>query len=259
MRRLTHLFAAALLCAASVPLVGLATQSPALALNNGLALTPPMGWNDWNSFGCNVNEQLVEQTADIIVSSGMKAAGYQYVNIDDCWMASARDSGGHLVPDPVKFPHGISGVASYVHGKGLKLGIYESAGTATCAGYPGSLNHEQTDANSFASWGVDYLKYDNCNNQGVPWQTRYNAMRDALANTGRPIVYSLCEWGENSVWTWGAGTGNLWRTTGDISASFTSMLRNFTANSALAQYAGPGHWNDADMLEVGTGAFSRPR
>ncbi len=260
MRRLTHLFAAAALCAASVPLVVLATQSPALALNNGLALTPPMGWNDWNSFGCNVNEQLVEQTADLIVSSGMKAAGYQYVNIDDCWMASARDSGGHLVPDPVKFPHGISGVASYVHGKGLKLGIYESAGTATCAGYPGSLNHEQTDANSFASWGVDYLKYDNCNNQGVPWQTRYNAMRDALANTGRPIVYSLCEWGEDSVWTWGAGTGNLWRTTGDINASFGSMLSIFHSNVGLAQYAGPGGWNDPDMLEVGNGmSFTEDR
>ena len=260
MRRLTHLLAAAALCAASVPLAVLATQSPALALNNGLALTPPMGWNDWNSFGCNVNEQLVEQTADIIVSSGMKAAGYQYVNIDDCWMASARDSGGHLVPDPVKFPHGISGVAGYVHGLGLKLGIYESAGTATCAGYPGSLNHEQTDANSFASWGVDYLKYDNCNNQGVPWQTRYNAMRDALANTGRPIVYSLCEWGENSVWTWGAGTGNLWRTTGDINASFGSMLSIFHSNVGLTSFAGPGGWNDPDMLEVGNGmSFTEDR
>src|ERR1700749_4559346 len=158
----------------------LVPAAAANALNNGLALTPPMGWNDWNTFGCNVNAQLVEQTADTIVSQGLQAAGYQYVNIDDCWMSSARNSGGHLVPDPAKFPGGITAVANYVHGKGLKLGIYESAGTATCAGYPGSLNHEQTDANSFASWGVDYLKYDNCNNQGVPWQTRYDAMRDAL-------------------------------------------------------------------------------
>jgi alpha-galactosidase len=260
MRRLARLAVAAILCAASVPLLGLATASPAMALNNGLALTPPMGWNDWNSFGCNVNEQLVQQTADVIVNSGMRAAGYQYVNIDDCWMASARDGSGHLVPDPVKFPHGISGVAGYVHGKGLKLGIYESAGTATCAGFPGSLNHEQTDANSFASWGVDYLKYDNCNNQGVPWQTRYNAMRDALANTGRPIVYSLCEWGENSVWTWGAGTGNLWRTTGDINASYGSMLSIFHQNVSLTSFAGPGGWNDPDMLEVGNGmSFTEDR
>jgi alpha-galactosidase len=260
LRTTARILAAALLAAASVPLLALATPAPALALNNGLALTPPMGWNDWNAFGCNVNEQLVEQTADTIVNSGMKAVGYQYVNIDDCWMASSRDGSGRLVPDPVKFPHGITGVANYVHGKGLKLGIYESAGTATCAGFPGSLNHEQTDANTFASWGVDYLKYDNCNNQGVPWQTRYNAMRDALANTGRPIVYSLCEWGENSVWTWGAGTGNLWRTTGDINASFGSMLSIFHANVGLAQFAGPGGWNDPDMLEVGNGmSFTEDR
>jgi alpha-galactosidase len=135
-----------------------AAVRPALA--NGLALTPPMGWNDWNSFGCNVSEQLVEQTANFMVSSGMKAAGYHYVNIDDCWMASNRDANGNLVPDPTKFPDGISGVANYVHSLGLGLGIYESAGTATCQGYPGSLGHEQQDANSFAAWGVDYLKYD---------------------------------------------------------------------------------------------------
>jgi alpha-galactosidase len=238
----------------------LAVPTAAHALTKGLALTPPMGWNDWNSFGCGVSEQLVEQTADIIVSSGMKAAGYQYVNIDDCWMTKSRDAAGRLVPDPAKFPDGITGVANYVHGKGLKLGIYESAGTATCAGYPGSLNHEQTDANSFASWGVDYLKYDNCNNQGVPWQTRYDAMRDALANTGRPIVYSLCEWGEDNVWTWGASAGNLWRTTGDIGPSFGSMLSIFHANVGLAQYAGPGGWNDPDMLEVGNGmSFTEDR
>ncbi len=248
---------AALLAA---PVVALAGARPAGALTNGLALTPPMGWNDWNSFGCGVSEQLVEQTADIIVSSGMKAAGYQYVNIDDCWMSPSRDSAGRLVPDPVKFPHGIAGVADYVHGKGLKLGIYESAGTATCAGYPGSLGHEQADANSFASWGVDYLKYDNCNNQGVPWQQRYDAMRDALVATGRPIVYSLCEWGEDNVWTWGASAGNLWRTTGDINASFGSMLSIFHSNVGLASFAGPGGWNDPDMLEVGNGmSFTEDR
>jgi alpha-galactosidase len=249
MRALRHALTAVVVTAAAV----LIHAAPAAALNNGLALTPPMGWNDWNSFGCNVNAQLVEQTADIIASSGLQAAGYQYVNIDDCWMASARSSSGHLVPDPGKFPNGITGVANYVHGKGLKLGIYESAGTATCAGYPGSLNHERTDAADFAAWGVDYLKYDNCNNQGVDYQTRYNAMRDALAATGRPIVYSLCEWGEDSVWTWGAGTGNLWRTTGDIQANFGSMLSIFHQNVGLYPYASKGAWNDPDMLEVGNG------
>src|SRR5262249_50430369 len=149
--------------------------------------------------------------------SGLKNDGYDYVNIDDCWLTGSRDGNGNLVPDPVKFPDGIKATADYIHSLGLKLGIYESAGTATCAGYPGSLGHEQQDAATFASWGVDYLKYDNCNNQGVDYQTRYNAMRDAIAATGRPMVYSLCEWGLDNVWTWGAQTGNLWRTTGDIS------------------------------------------
>jgi alpha-galactosidase len=249
MRAVRHILAAVVVAAAAV----LIPAAPALALNNGLALTPPMGWNDWNTFGCNVNAQLVEQTADTIVSSGLQAAGYQYVNIDDCWMASARSSSGHLVPDPVKFPGGITAVANYVHGKGLKLGIYESAGTATCAGYPGSLNHERTDAADFAAWGVDYLKYDNCNNLGVDYRTRYNAMRDALLATGRPIVYSLCEWGLESVWTWGAGTGNLWRTTGDIQPNYASMLSIFHQNVGLYPYASKGAWNDPDMLEIGNG------
>ncbi|SDP15178.1 ricin-type beta-trefoil lectin domain protein [Actinacidiphila guanduensis] len=230
------------------------------ALDNGLARTPPMGFNDWNAFGCNVSEQLIEQTADYLVSSGLRDDGYTYVNIDDCWLTHSRDAAGNLVPDPAKFPDGIKGTADYVHAKGLKLGIYEDAGTATCAGYPGSLGHEQQDANSFAAWGVDYLKYDNCNNTGVPWQQRYDAMRDALAATGRPIVFSMCEWGEDSVWTWGAPTGNLWRTTGDISANFSSMLSIYHSNVQLAAYAGPGGWNDPDMLEVGNGmSFTEDR
>jgi alpha-galactosidase len=212
-----------------------------------------MGFNDWNAYGCNVSESLIKATADKLVSSGLAASGYQYVNIDDCWLTKSRNSAGQLVPDPTKFPDGISGTAAYVHSKGLKLGIYEDAGTATCAGYPGSLGHETTDANSFASWGVDYLKYDNCNNTGVPAQTRYTAMRDALKATGRPILFSLCNWGQESVWTWGAGVGNSWRTTGDISASYSRMLSIFHSNVALASYAGPGHWNDPDMLEVGNG------
>jgi alpha-galactosidase len=230
---------------------------PAQALANNLALTPPMGWNDWNAYGCNVSETLVKQTADKIVSSGLAGAGYQYVNIDDCWMQHNRDGSGNLQPDYGKFPDGISGTASYVHSKGLKLGIYEDAGTATCAGYPGSLGHEAQDARSFASWGVDYLKYDNCNNNGSSttqqYIARYSAMRDALAATGRPIVYSICEWGVNAPWTWAGNVGNLWRTTGDIQANYNSMLSIFHQNVGLSAYAGPGQWNDPDMLEVGNG------
>ncbi|WP_225851349.1 glycoside hydrolase family 27 protein, partial [Streptomyces sp. HPF1205] len=229
---------------------------PAAALGNGLALTPQMGFNDWNAYGCNVSESLIKATAQAMHTDGMQAAGYSYVNIDDCWLTKSRDSSGRLVPDPAKFPDGIKGTADYVHSLGLKLGIYEDAGTATCAGYPGSLGHETTDAQTFASWGVDYLKYDNCNNNGVSAQTRYTAMRDALNATGRPILFSLCNWGQENVWTWGANVGNSWRTTGDINASWSSMLSIFHSNVGLASYAGPGHWNDPDMLEVGNGSMT---
>jgi len=243
--------------AAAAALVSVvAAAPPAAALANGLALTPQMGFNDWNAYGCGVSESLIKATALAMHDDGMQAAGYQYVNIDDCWMTSSRNSAGQLVPDPAKFPDGIAGTAAYVHSLGLKLGIYEDAGAATCAGYPGSLGHETTDANSFASWGVDYLKYDNCNNQGVSAQTRYTTMRDALAATGRPILFSLCSWGQDSVWTWGASVGNSWRTTGDIGPSYSSMLSIFHQNLALAAYAGPGHWNDPDMLEVGNSGLS---
>jgi alpha-galactosidase len=252
---------------AVIVLAGLAVSTAAVvvsglpaahALPNGLATAPPMGWNDWNAFGCNVNEQLVEQTADVFVSAGMRDAGYTYVNIDDCWLTRNRDTNGNLVPDPAKFPHGISGVASYVHGKGLKLGIYEDAGTATCAGYPGSLGHEQQDANLFASWGVDYLKYDNCNNTGVPAPQRYTAMRNALAATGRPILFSICDWGQEGPWNWGPGLGNLWRTTGDISDNYASMTGIFHSNVGLAPHSAPGAWNDPDMLEIGNGGMTAP-
>ncbi|MFD2415645.1 glycoside hydrolase family 27 protein [Amycolatopsis pigmentata] len=247
----------ALAATLAAPVVALTVGAPpAAALENGLALTPQMGFNDWNAYGCAVSESLIKSTALAMHDNGMQAAGYAYVNIDDCWMTSARDSAGRLVPDPAKFPDGISGTAAYVHSLGLKLGIYEDGGTATCAGYPGSLGHETTDANTFAAWGVDYLKYDNCNNQGVSARTRYTAMRDALAATGRPILFSLCNWGEESVWTWGAPVGNSWRTTGDISASFASMVSTFHGNAGLAPYAGPGHWNDPDMLEIGNNGMS---
>ncbi|MBT2406206.1 MULTISPECIES: NPCBM/NEW2 domain-containing protein [unclassified Streptomyces] len=236
------------------------TAPPAAALADGQALTPPMGFNNWNSTHCRAefNEAMVKGIADLFVAKGLKAAGYQYVNLDDCWALPERDASGNLVPDPVRFPNGIKALADYIHGKGLKFGVYTSAGTKTCdtAGFPGGLGHEQQDANLFASFGVDYLKYDNCNNQGVDAKKRYTAMRDALKNTGRPIVFSLCEWGENQPWTWAADVGHLWRTTGDISDSWSSMINIAHRNQPLAAYAGPGHWNDPDMLEVGNGGMT---
>jgi alpha-galactosidase len=240
---------------------GVAPQAnAAVTPGDGLALTPPMGFNNWNSTNCRAefNEAMVKGIADIFVDKGLKAAGYQYVNLDDCWALSERNADGNLVPDPVRFPNGIKAVADYVHSKGLKFGIYTSAGTKTCneAGFPGGLGYEQKDANLFASFGVDYLKYDNCNNQGVDAKQRYNTMRDALRNTGRPIVFSLCEWGENKPWEWAADVGHLWRTTGDISDGYSSMLGIAKANWALADHAGPGHWNDPDMLEVGNGGMT---
>jgi alpha-galactosidase len=226
----------------------------------GLARTPPMGFNDWNAFGCNVSEQLIKETADFFITSGLKEAGYQFVNIDDCWALRDRGADGRLVPDPQKFPSGIAGTAAYVHGLGLKLGIYGDAGTATCAGYPGSLGHEQIDAQTFAAWGVDYLKYDNCNNQSdesrADYVRRYTAMGAALRATGRPIVYSLCEWGRVQPWEWAADVGNLWRTTDDIQDNWASLSSIITQNAVLFSAARPGAWNDPDMLEVGNGGMT---
>jgi alpha-galactosidase len=219
-----------------------------------------MGFNNWNSTHCRAefNEAMVKGIADIFVEKGLKDAGYQYVNLDDCWAKPQRNADGKLEADPVRFPNGIKAVADYVHSKGLKLGIYTSAGTKTCdsVGLPGALGHEYSDAQQFADWGVDYLKYDNCNNQGVDAKKRYTTMRDALEATGRPIVYSICEWGQNKPWEWAADVGNLWRTTGDISDSWGSMLSIMKQNLPLADAAGPGHWNDPDMLEVGNGGMT---
>ncbi|WP_405577994.1 NPCBM/NEW2 domain-containing protein [Streptomyces sp. NBC_01092] len=259
-RRLVGALAAGLLCATGLA-VPAATAAPvAPAVDDGLALTPPMGFNNWNSTHCRAefNESMVKGIADIFVERGLKDAGYEYVNLDDCWALPTRDAGGKLVPDPVRFPGGIKAVADYVHAKGLKLGIYTSAGTKTCndAGFPGSLGHEYSDAQQFADWGVDYLKYDNCNNQGVDAKQRYTTMRDALRATGRPIVYSICEWGENKPWEWAADVGHLWRTTGDISDNWGSMLSILKQNLPLAPHAGPGRWNDPDMLEVGNGGMT---
>ncbi|WP_225992811.1 carbohydrate-binding protein [Actinomadura rudentiformis] len=263
------LTALTLLTASGVVVTGradalVASARPAIALENGLARTPPMGFNNWNTTACRpeFNEAMVKAIADIFVSRGLKDVGYEYVNIDDCWAEPQRDANGDLVPHRTRFPNGIKAVADYVHSKGLKFGIYTSAGTKTCngaGGFPGALNNEQRDADLFASWGVDYLKYDNCNNQGVDAQVRYTRMRDALANTGRPITYSICEWGRTGpprVWEWGKDVGNLWRTTGDISDNWTSMIGKAQANRSLARYAGPGHWNDPDMLEVGNGGMT---
>ncbi|MEU6030823.1 NPCBM/NEW2 domain-containing protein [Streptomyces tauricus] len=241
-----------------------ASASAAPGLDDGLALTPPMGFNNWNSTHCRAefDEAMVKGIADIFVEKGLKDAGYEYVNLDDCWALPARDANSKLVPDPARFPGGIKAVADYVHAKGLKLGIYTSAGTKTCndAGFPGALGHEYSDAQQFADWGVDYLKYDNCNNQGVDAKLRYTTMRDALKaaseTTGRPIVYSICEWGENKPWEWAADVGHLWRTTGDISDNWGSMLSIMKQNLPLAPYAGPGRWNDPDMLEVGNGGMT---
>jgi alpha-galactosidase len=216
----------------------------------GLAPTPPMGWNSWNKFGCN-------ETADAMVSSGMRDAGYKYVNIDDCWEASARDAQGNLTADTTRFPHGIKWLADYVHAKNLKIGIYSSAGTMTCQKRPASIDREAQDAMVFAAWGVDYLKYDNCNNQLRPAIERYQAMGDALAASGRPIVFSVCEWGENKPWEWGRFVGGeLWRTTLDIQDSWASMLSILDKQIGLEKYSGPNAWNDPDMLEVGNGRMT---
>lgn len=228
-----------------------------------LAMTPPMGWNSWNKFGCNVNEALIRETADAMVASGMKDAGYLYVNIDDCWHGK-RDALGFIQPDPERFPSGMKALADYVHSKGLKLGIYSDAGWKTCGGRPGSRGHEYQDAMTYAKWGVDYLKYDWCNTEGLKAEGAYLTMRDALYAAGRPMVFSICEWGTDKPWEWGKKIGHLWRTTGDIHNCFDCVKDHGTWKSwgvmqildmqkGLREHAGPGHWNDPDMMEVGNG------
>ncbi|MEX2428806.1 MAG: glycoside hydrolase family 27 protein [Bacteroidales bacterium] len=226
-----------------------------------LARTPPMGWNSWNKFRCEINEVLVMEIADAMSESGMKDAGYQYVVIDDCWQVD-RDENGELMPDPVRFPSGIKALSDYVHSLGLKFGIYSCAGDLTCQGRPGSRGHEFQDARTFAQWGVDYLKYDWCNHGELNAQASYTTMSKALRACGRPIVLSICEWGTNQPWTWPDNIGHLYRTTGDIRDCFDCTLEpNFSGtmqivdlNENLWKYAKPGHWNDPDMLEIGNGA-----
>jgi alpha-galactosidase len=233
---------------------GNGTTAAQSASGRSLAPTPPMGWNSWNKFACNVSEELIRETADAMVSSGMQAAGYQFVNIDDCWQVS-RDAQGTIVADPTRFPSGIKALADYVHGKGLKLGVYTDAGTLTCQKRPGSLGHELQDAKTYAAWGVDYVKVDWCHAEGLDPEVQYAKFRDALAQAGRPIVFSICNWGVKAPWTWGPVTGNLWRTTDDISDAWESMSLIGFSQNGLQKFAGPGHWNDPDMLEVGNGGM----
>lgn len=227
-----------------------------------LASTPPMGWNSWNKFACDVNENLIMETADALASSGMKDAGYQYIVIDDCWQI-ARDKDGNIIADKDRFPHGIKYLADYIHGKGLKFGIYSCAGEKTCQGRPGSRGYQYQDARQYAAWGVDYLKYDWCYNRAQKQEAAYLTMSDALKASGRPIVFSICEWGSGEPWKWGKGIGHLWRATGDITDCFEftnggalGVLNIIDKMAPLEKYAGPGHWNDADMLEIGNGGMT---
>lgn len=222
----------------------------------GLAPTPPLGWSSWNTFGCSVDEEMIRESADAMISSGMAEAGYEYVNIDDCWMAPERDADGNLQPDPDRFPHGIRALADYVHARGLKLGIYSSAGTMTCQELPASLGHEQEDARMFAEWQVDQLKYDNCHNEGVPAIERYTAMADAIADAGRPILLNLCEWGDNEPWLWASDIAEAWRTAHDIRPTWNSVMSILDQQVGLEEYSGPNDWNDPDSLEVGNAGLS---
>ena len=228
-----------------------------------LAMTPPMGWNSWNKFGCDINEQTIRETADAMAANGMRDAGYRYLVIDDCWQIG-RDSSGNIIADPKRFPSGMKSLGDYIHSKGLKFGIYSDAGTATCQGRPGSRGYEFQDARTYASWGADYLKYDWCNHGKQNPESSYITMRDALYKAGRPVVFSICEWGVSKPWEWASDIGHLWRSTEDIINCFdcknywggNGVLQIIDLFTDIGQYTGPGHWNDADMLEIGNGVLT---
>lgn len=242
-----------------------------LAVNTGfaqkyeeLAKTPPMGWSSWNKFHEDIDETKIKTIADALVSSGLRDAGYIYVNIDDCWHAPTRDKDGFPQSDPKRFPSGIKALADYMHERGLKLGIYSDAGYKTCAGEFGSAGHEFQDALQYARWEVDYLKYDWCNTPNFNSENAYKIMSSALREAGRPILFSICEWGTTQPWKWAEDVGHMWRTTQDIEPVFSdttqiSSIWNLAVteildkNAVLREYAGPGHWNDPDMLEIGNG------
>lgn len=233
----------------------------------GLAPTPPMGWNSWNTFEVSINENLVKETADLLVSTGMKDAGYEYIVLDDGWMVKdRRDENGNLIPDPAKFPGGMKALIDYVHSKGLKFGLYNCAGTQTCAGYPGTRGFEYQDARFYADLGIDFLKYDWCNTEGINAKEAYTTMSKALKTAGKPIVFSICEWGDNQPWTWAGPVGNLWRVSGDIYPCFDceykhpegnwsswGVLKILEMRTDIRKFSGPDHWNDFDMMEVGNG------
>jgi len=235
-------------------------QTMAQDTGNALAATPPMGWNSWNFFEEKIDETILKQTADAMAQNGMLAAGYNYIVIDDHWVGG-RDRKNKLFPDPVRFPGGMRALADYVHSRGLKLGIYSDAATLTCGGVTGSYGFEELDAKTFAEWGIDYLKYDYCNapDDVTTAFSRYKKMGDALKNSGRPIVYSICEWGQRKPWLWArAAGGQLWRTTWDSrdvwqshDKDLTGVMEIFDQQDGLQQYAGPGGWNDPDLLMVG--------
>jgi alpha-galactosidase len=225
--------------------------------------TPQLGWNSWNTFACDIDEKMIKEMADVMVANGMKDAGYEYINIDDCWHGE-RDAKGLIQADKKHFPSGIKAVADYVHSKGLKLGIYSDVGNKTCGGKPGSRGHEYQDAITYASWGIDYVKYDWCDSKDLNAKAAYTTMRDAIKSAGRPMLFSICEWGDNKPWEWATDIGHSWRTTGDIdpcwncehnhgSWSSWGVLRILDKQEGLRKYAGPGHWNDMDMMEVGNG------
>ena len=231
---------------------------------NDLALTPPMGWNSWNTFGTDINEKLVKDIADKFIELGLKDAGYEYLVLDDGWMAKDRDADGNLIADPIKFPNGMKALADYIHSKGLKFGLYNCAGSQTCAGYPGSRGYEYQDARMYASWDIDYLKYDWCNTGKLNAEEAYITMRDAIKKANRPMVFSICEWGDNEPWKWAKDVGHLWRVTGDIincwdceighgSWSSSGVWKIIDMRKDIRKEAGPGHWNDFDMMEVGNG------
>ena len=256
MRKLTR---TALLC---IMLATATVQATAQKWEN-LAETPQMGWNSWNKFQGNISEEVIKGIADAMVEEGLLEAGYTYLNIDDCWHGK-RDADGFIQVDAKKFPSGMKALADYVHSKGLKMGIYSDAGTETCGGYPGSLGHEYQDAIQYSRWGIDYLKYDWCNTPNINPKGAYTLISDALRAAGRPILLSMCEWGNSHPWKWARDVGHSWRTTPDIWCDFDSLrvfpgytqfgvMQCINFNDSLRQYAGPGHWNDPDMLEVGNG------
>jgi len=267
MKRLLSTLLIALAIALALPVDSpvRADQKFTSRLPNGLALTPPMGWNSWNKFGCAITEDIIKRQADAMVNSGMRDAGYVYLVVDDCWHGD-RDRAGNIQANAERFPSGIRALADYVHARGLKFGIYSDTGDRTCQDKPGSRGHEYQDALQYASWGADYLKFDWCNAESLEARSAYETMGDALRAAGRPMVYSICEWGTNKPWLWAASVGgNLWRTTADIYDGWAGKKHNnewfgvldiLDLQVGLEGYAGPGHWNDPDMLEVGNGGMT---